>query len=61
MHNVQMEDNTPSNSGLDLLLKNLRKVLMRHGFSGDKLEAKIAELRQRDFPRLAEVFSRPRK
>jgi hypothetical protein len=46
------EDALPPHAGLELLLRSLRKVLTRHGYQGEELEAKIVELRQRDFPRL---------
>ncbi len=61
MPDFLIEDALPPNTGLELLLKNLRKALIRRGYNGDELEAKITELRQQDFPRLAEIFSRPRK
>lgn len=51
------EDAIPANAGRDLLLRSLREVLTRHGYSGDQLEQKIAELTQKDFPRLTAVMS----
>jgi len=47
---------TPSDAGRELVLRSLRKVLVRHGYTGAKLEARMAELLHRDFPRLTAVL-----
>jgi hypothetical protein len=47
-------------AGRDLFLRNLRNVLLRRGYTGQKLEARIAELLQSDVSRLAVIIARPR-
>ena len=47
-----MSETTPSDAGRELVLRNLRKVLARRGYTGAELEARMAELLQTDFPRL---------
>jgi hypothetical protein len=51
-----IQEDTVPNAGLELLLRNLRKVLIRHGYSGADLETKIKELQQKDFPRLTKAL-----
>jgi hypothetical protein len=48
---------TPPNTGRDLLLSSLRRVLLRRGYTGAELEKKIQELQQRDFPRLTAALA----
>lgn len=55
------EDTQPTNAGRDLFMRSLRKVLLRHGYSGEALEAKIVELMQKDVSRLAGIIARPRQ
>jgi hypothetical protein len=48
-----------TNAGRDRFLQSLRRVLQRHGYNGQALEAKIVELMQKDVSRLAAVIARP--
>jgi len=54
------EDMASTNAGRERFLQSLRRVLQRHGYSGDALESKIVELMQKDVSRLAAVIARPR-
>jgi hypothetical protein len=44
----------------DLLMRNLRQVLVEEGFTGEALENKITEIAQKDHSRLASVILAPR-
>lgn len=55
---LREDADAPPSTGRDLLLRSLRKVLARRGYSGEKLEQRIAELQTRDFPRLAAAIAR---
>jgi hypothetical protein len=48
---------TEPNLGRELFMRNLHKVLLRRGYTGDALEARIKELLARDFPRLTAVIT----
>ena len=43
--------------GEDLFIRNLRKVLVQKGYTGDALEQRISVVLARDPSRLASVFS----
>lgn len=51
------EDITSSSPGRDLLLRNLRKVLIAKGYAGDALEQRMKVVLARDPSRLASIFS----
>jgi hypothetical protein len=46
------EETISPNAGRDLVMRSMRKVLIRRGYEGDRLERRIEELLQMDFPRL---------
>ncbi len=52
-------DNVPPDAGLELILRNARKVLNRRGYNADQTEARIEELMKRNFPRLAAIMAGP--
>ncbi len=51
------EDALPVDAGRELVLRNMRKVLTRRGYTGERLETRIQELLQRDFPRLTATMA----
>jgi hypothetical protein len=53
------------NAGRDLWTRNARKVLARHGYSGDALEARLEQLMRidikKEYPRFYEILTTPFK
>ena len=57
MNDTVNEDALPPDAGRELVLRSMRKVLTRRGYSGERLEARIQELLKRDFPRLTAAMA----
>lgn len=64
-HDTSAEQAEPTNivgaAGKELYLRNLRKVLIQKGYTGEALERRMTVVLARDPRRLAAMLSEPRK